>query len=744
MELMNGEFNDTNKYEAKNMNNINNKIMKEIFVLTVMLVLIIPSASANWQRIGGSAKDVIVGHDNIEGMTMVYAVSPTTGDIFKYDGVPLSWTKIGGPGKKFVTSAGIVYGLSPDGKGIYKWKGTPLQWTQIGGPAKEIYGGGEGIYATNPTTGDIYKYDGVPWSWTKIGGPGKMFAVGDGGRLYGLSPDGSGVYKYSGVPNSWTKVGGPAGKIFAGGSSLYATNPTTGRIYKYSGVPMKWTEIGGTGKNFAATTSRFYGLSPDGKAQYKYISPLNWIKIGGSAADIYGGALGDHLYATNPTKTEIWHYWPSPAIVVISPNGGEYLQRGRTYTIKWYSDPNPGANVKIELLKAGIVDKVITSSTPNDGSQSWTVPALQQVGHNYKIRITSTTNSAYTDTSNNNFGIIGTGDTDGDALKDTWEAYGYDYNSDGTIDVKLPSLGANPFHKDIFVEVDWMAAAPGETRSHKPLPTVISRAVDTFAKANYITNPDGKPGISLHVELSNQVAHDYDLNPVITEFDAIKAANFPKARDDTHHYAVFGHGYGADTSSGLAWWNNFIVTLGTWGAGDTADAETGTFIHELGHNLGLGHGGFEGTNYKPNYLSIMNYWFQISGVYRNGNWGNYDYQRVAPYSLNENSLDENNGINTPGYGTRWFSLCSPLTSRSTTVNKPIDWNFNGLIQSSVAVDLNCDGSKTTLASWIDWQHIVYNGGTIGGIGPGDTTTIKYEDLPKELTLEEQKKIENDR
>lgn len=725
------------------MNNMN-RISKEILVLVIVLVLTIPSASANWERIGGSAKEMIVGHDNIAQKTIVYAISPTTGDIFKYNGIPLQWTKIGGPGKKFVTSSGIVYKLSSDGSGMYKYNGVPLQWTKIGGPAKDIYGGGEGIYATNPTTGNIYKYNGVPNSWTKIGGPGKMFAVGDGGRLYRLSPDGSGIYKYNGVPDSWTKIGGSAGKIFAGGSSLYATNLTTGRIYKYNGVPNSWTNIGGTGKNFAATTSRFYGLSPDGKEQYKYISPLNWIKIGGSAADIYGGALGDNLYATNPTKTEMWHYWSLPSMLVLYPNGGEYLQRGRTYTIKWSSDTNTGANVKIELLKAGVLNSVIASSTPNDGSQSWTVPALQQVGNKYRIRITSTTNSAYTDTSNNDFGIIGDGDTDGDALKDTWEAYGYDYNNDGIIDVKLPALGANPFHKDIFVDVDWMAAAPGETRSHKPLTGVISRAIDTFAKANYITNPDGKPGISLHVELGNEVPHDYDLNPPITEFNAIKATNFQKARDDTHHYTIFAHGYGGDTSSGLAWGNNFIVSLGTWGSDDTADAETGTFIHELGHNLGLGHGGFEGTNYKPNYLSIMNYWFQISGVYRDGKWGNYDYQRVAPYTLNENSLNENDGVNTPGYGTRWFSSCSPLDDKSTTVNKPIDWNWNGVLQTSVAVDLNCDGSKTSLASWIDWQHIVYNGGTIGGVGPEDTATIKYEDLPKELTLEEHKKIAKDR
>ncbi len=30
-------------------------------------------------------------------------------------------------------------------------------------------------------------------------------------------------------------------------------------------------------------------------------------------------------------------------------------------------------------------------------------------------------------------------------------------------------------------------------------------------------------------------------------------------------------------------------------------------MHELGHNLGLRHGGMDDLNCKPNYLSVMNY-----------------------------------------------------------------------------------------------------------------------------------------
>jgi len=93
------------------------------------------------------------------------------------------------------------------------------------------------------------------------------------------------------------------------------------------------------------------------------------------------------------------------SITVVSPNGGEYWVRGRTYPIKWAKTGNPGAYVKIELLKSGVVNRVITSSTLNNGIYNWTIPSTQTEGSDFKVRITSTSNSIYTDRSNYNFQI---------------------------------------------------------------------------------------------------------------------------------------------------------------------------------------------------------------------------------------------------------------------------------------------------------------------------------------------------
>jgi PKD repeat protein len=98
---------------------------------------------------------------------------------------------------------------------------------------------------------------------------------------------------------------------------------------------------------------------------------------------------------------------PPPSITVTSPNGGEVWKQGTTHTITWDYTGTPGSTVKIELLNGNTLYKVLTSSTSigkaNHGSYSWKISTSIAAGNNYKIRITSKSNSVYTDTSNENF-----------------------------------------------------------------------------------------------------------------------------------------------------------------------------------------------------------------------------------------------------------------------------------------------------------------------------------------------------
>jgi hypothetical protein len=124
------------------------------------------------------------------------------------------------------------------------------------------------------------------------------------------------------------------------------------------------------------------------------------------------------------------------------------------------------------------------------------------------------------------------------------------------------------------------------------------------------------------------------------------AAGFDVKRKLVYHYAIFGHYSGCDFDglgshclacpnagpparsgqpsagkSGMAEvpGNDFIVSLGNFANDQNHPANLfnigGTFMHELGHNFNLRHAGDrDSPGFKPNYLSVMNYNFQVTGI----------------------------------------------------------------------------------------------------------------------------------
>src|SRR5207253_6273164 len=121
-------------------------------------------------------------------------------------------------------------------------------------------------------------------------------------------------------------------------------------------------------------------------------------------------------------------------------------------------------------------------------------------------------------------------DSDGDGIPDDWELHGYTRNGHF---VDLPGMGANPNHKDIFVEIDYMTG-------HRPSQSgVIAKIHDAFARVPNslfsIPNPDGLDGITLHVNVDHEIPHIDQLgsnnNGIYdwTDFEHIKQANFDDA-----------------------------------------------------------------------------------------------------------------------------------------------------------------------------------------------------------------------
>jgi uncharacterized repeat protein (TIGR01451 family) len=336
-------------------------------------------------------------------------------------------------------------------------------------------------------------------------------------------------------------------------------------------------------------------------------------------------------------------------------------------------------------------------------------------------------------------------DTDDDGLLDVWETSGVDSDHDGVIDLDLAQIGANPLRKDVFVELDFLQAAQ---HTHRPHQDAIARVVAAFANAP-VSNPDGTAGLQLHVdvgtiypggpvfavtgtggavgtygnlngggggdaipETGNTIIEAFEdpEGTTGTKFADLKAVRFnAPLRELAFRYVIFGHQTNArreffDCTSGEAsrTRRDFMVTLGgvnqnngpcrgTDASGasvGSVEQQAGTFMHELGHTLGLRHGGDENVNDKPNYLSVMNYSFQNCTVPASAGLlpGGCDFSRLVNGDLlpdlEETDLDECLGIGGGlGFGAR-------------------DWNMNtifqgasmcGGINSNTSADTNNDG-----------------------------------------------------
>lgn len=290
-------------------------------------------------------------------------------------------------------------------------------------------------------------------------------------------------------------------------------------------------------------------------------------------------------------------------------------------------------------------------------------------------------------------------DTDSDGLRDGDEVL-------GTLDgLDLPDFGVNPRRKDILIEHDWVDDATDcAPHTHRPSLVSLEQVLQIFASAP-VQNSNGLAGIN--------VIHDVGQGGLFTggnviaipngtlqgeifgpDFPIYKMANMAGNRVGYFHYAIHAHRHSMyPSSSGNAevFGDDFMVTLQCF----VSDKNVrNTVMHELGHNLGLQHGGDSSCNDKPNYNSVMNYRFQFSGVDVNCDRNGDDvanYSNGTRITLNESALDESLGV----CGTQ-----------------PVDWNTNNVIENAIQADINpgeslsCGGQFTILSDFNDWENVI--------------------------------------
>lgn len=291
-------------------------------------------------------------------------------------------------------------------------------------------------------------------------------------------------------------------------------------------------------------------------------------------------------------------------------------------------------------------------------------------------------------------------DSDGDGLLNAWEQNGYTAPSGTVIDLK--TVGTHLWRKDVLIEVDHTTTVPIN-------PMLWQRVEEVFRDAP-VLNPDGSAGISVIIDrgqgpvLTNGGqeldAHDCltldDPAPAppagcndLRSFFDFKRGFFDNDRLLLFHYVVWGNRH-VNPISGESerWGNDIAITLGISADGTKLNYQLGTFIHELGHNLGLTHGdifdNLEPYNFKVNLPSVMSYRYP-GGVDTDCDLksdGVFTYSQGTLKRLSEMFVDENIGV--------CDNKAANLNMNPTITAEPANLNWMGGPLNGADTDMNDD------------------------------------------------------
>ncbi|HQA80426.1 MAG TPA: Ser-Thr-rich GPI-anchored membrane family protein [Methanoregulaceae archaeon] len=188
----------------------------------------------------------------------------------------------------------------------------------------------------------------------------------------------------------------------------------------------------------------------------------------------------------------------SSSITVVSPNGGENWTQGTTQTLRWNYTGNPGSTVRIEALRGETVLATVTSGYPigsgDSGSYDLKFPYNTPPGSDYRIKITSTSNPGYTDTSDSMFTIV------------------------PAIMVVSPNGGEN-YALNSLLSMNW-------TYTGNPGPTVMIEVFKGAALLKTLTGipigPAGSGSLQVTIPNTTPVGPDYTIRVTSTSYPACR------------------------------------------------------------------------------------------------------------------------------------------------------------------------------------------------------------------------------
>ncbi|RYG34383.1 hypothetical protein EON81_15700 [bacterium] len=253
-----------------------------------------------------------------------------------------------------------------------------------------------------------------------------------------------------------------------------------------------------------------------------------------------------------------------------------------------------------------------------------------------------------------------------DGIPDCWKT---GRMKPGGLDLK--ALGCKVGRRDLVLEVQTFEDIP-ETNVRNQ----FDRVTKYFAGLP-IKNPDGSTGVFVH---------SFIVPPrPVSEKGAI-SGDFDSFRPPVPH-------------RGVVHWVQVFKDVGgvatIWGHRAQVNETWANVIHELGHNFGLVHEGYQERPYSPIYGSVMSYSYSY-GIADDPEKAGYSYGLFKDHPLNERNLDEH--LPFPIDKVRFLSgrpyrYHLKEVSDGTTL---IDWNWNGVFgEKGIAADIDWEAGRRT-------------------------------------------------